>query len=66
MKREGSLASREARLVPAWYELHKDEFMNNTLAWDVSGNWDPTECIDICPDTVYEDSVKCVTDPLSA
>ena len=28
--------------------------MNNTLAWDISGNWDPTECIDICPDVIYQ------------
>ena len=27
--------------------------MNNTLAWDVKGNWDSTECIDICPDLIY-------------
>jgi len=33
--------------------------MNNTLAWDVSGNWDSTMCIDICPDLIYgQDSLK--------
>ena len=26
---KGSLASREARLVLAWYELHKDELLDN-------------------------------------
>ena len=26
---KGSLASREARLVLAWYELHKDELLEN-------------------------------------
>ena len=26
---KGSLASREARLVLAWYELHKDELFEN-------------------------------------
>ncbi|MCL2049123.1 MAG: DUF2442 domain-containing protein [Defluviitaleaceae bacterium] len=28
--------------------------MNNTLAWDMSGNWDSTECVDICPDLIYQ------------
>ena len=27
--------------------------MNDTLAWDVAGNGDPTACIDIDPDTLY-------------
>lgn len=31
--------------------------MNNTLAFDISGEFDPTNCIDICPDTLYEESV---------
>jgi len=33
--------------------------MNGTLAFDVSLVRDPCSCIDICPDTVYEDSVRC-------
>jgi len=32
--------------------------MNGTLAFDVSRVRDPYHCVDICPDTVYEDSVK--------
>ena len=28
--------------------------MNGTLAWDISGNWDETDCIDIDPFTIYE------------
>ncbi len=28
--------------------------MNDTLAWDVSGNRDNFMCIDIDPDTLYE------------
>ena len=32
--------------------------MNSTLAWDISRNRDPYNCIDICPDTVYEESVR--------
>ena len=37
----------------------KDVFMssctilNNTLAWDLSGKRDGSECIDIAPDTLY-------------
>ena len=34
--------------------INKCVIMNNTLAWDVSGNWDTTNCIDICPDLIYE------------
>lgn len=28
--------------------------MNDTLAWDIDGNWDNTTCLDIDPDTLYE------------
>ena len=27
--------------------------INNTLAWDIDGNHNPTTCIDIAPDTLY-------------
>ncbi|GAB6172880.1 hypothetical protein JCM15765_23580 [Paradesulfitobacterium aromaticivorans] len=27
--------------------------MNGTLAWDVSGHRDTSDCNDICPDTIY-------------
>ena len=40
--------------------------MNGTLAFDISLVRDPYLCIDICPDTIYEDSVKCSADILSA
>ena len=40
--------------------------MNGTLAFDVSRTRDPYSCIDICPDTVYEESIKCSSDILSA
>lgn len=40
--------------------------MNGTLAFDTSRVRDPYNCIDICPDTVYQDSVKCGEDILSA
>ncbi len=32
--------------------------MNGTLAWDISEKRDPYNCIDLCPDTVYQESVK--------
>ena len=38
--------------------------MNGTLAWDTSECRDPYNCIDICPDTVYQDSVRTQIDPL--
>ena len=40
--------------------------MNGTLAFDISLIRDPYTCIDICPDTVYGDSVKYGADVLSA
>lgn len=36
--------------------------LNDTVAWDVSGRYDPTTCIDIDPFVVYE--AKRVSDPL--
>ncbi len=40
--------------------------MNNTLAFDVAGDFDNCNCIDICPDTIYTDSVPCNHDILIA
>jgi len=40
--------------------------MNGTLAFDISLVRDPYSCIDICPDTVYKDSIKSKVDLLSA
>ena len=37
--------------------------LSNTVAWDMSGNFDPTKCIDIDPFTVYEG--QAVSDPLA-
>ncbi|MBF9017782.1 MULTISPECIES: DUF2442 domain-containing protein [unclassified Oceanispirochaeta] len=37
--------------------------LNNTLAWDLSGNFDPYNCLDIDPDSIYENA-KDVSDPL--
>lgn len=38
--------------------------MNGTLAWDVSGNFDVENCIDIDPDTIYN-TAQDVPDPFS-
>lgn len=38
--------------------------MNDAVAWDLSGCFDPSECIDIDPFTIAEYEV--VSDPLNA
>lgn len=38
--------------------------MNGTLAWDISGNFDEYNCLDIDPETIYINGVN-VEDPLS-
>lgn len=43
--------------------LKKCTVMNGTLAWDLSGKFDPTQCLDIDPETIYTDG-KSVSDPL--
>lgn len=40
--------------------MNRCMIMNDTLAWDVSGNRDETSCIDIAPDTLY--SLQSVVD----
>ena len=37
--------------------------MNDTLAWDIAGNGDPTACIDIDPETLY--ALDAIEDRLS-
>ncbi len=39
---------------------------NKTLAFDISEVRDNSNCIDICPDTLYEDSISVNVDILSA
>lgn len=34
--------------------MNRCTVMNDTLAWDISGKWDNTTCLDIDPDTLYE------------
>lgn len=43
--------------------IEKCTVMNGTLAWDLSGCYDPYTCIDIDPDTIYEEGLP-VKDPL--
>lgn len=38
--------------------------MNGTLAWDVNGNFDEYNCIDIDPETIYN-IAESVADPLA-
>ena len=37
-------------------QLFKDTLtvMNETVAWDINGNNDPSECIDIDPESIYK------------
>lgn len=44
--------------------LEKCTVMNNTLAWDLSGTFDPYNCIDIDPENIYKQA-KSVHDPLT-
>jgi len=44
--------------------INKCTVLNNTLAWDIDGNYDPYHCIDIDPVQIYE-KAKETSDPLS-
>ena len=41
------------RLKDKSFFIDNCKIMNDTLAWDLSGKNDPTECIDIDPDYLY-------------
>ena len=43
--------------------INRCGIMNDTLAWDIAGNGDPTACIDIDPDTLY--TLDAIEDRLS-
>lgn len=43
--------------------IGKCTVLNNTLAWDITGNYDPYNCIDIDPIQIYNNG-KDVKDPL--
>jgi len=72
-------SSGEVRLFDATFLLDKGVFkalkdkklfmesctvLNNTLAWDIAGNFDPYKCLDLDPEMLYEDSIK-TDDPLA-
>lgn len=40
--------------------MNRCMILNDTLAWDISGNRDEATCIDIAPDTLY--SLQAVVD----
>ncbi|MCL2694312.1 MAG: DUF2442 domain-containing protein [Oscillospiraceae bacterium] len=46
-----------ARLEDIDFFIDRCVVLNNTLAWDVKGNFDPCECIDVCPDVIYNNLV---------
>ena len=43
--------------------LNRCTILNDTLAWDISGDGDPTACIDIDPETLYK--LEAIEDRLS-
>ena len=51
-----------AALADPDFFLKRATVLNNTLAWDKSGYYDPTQCLDLDPDTLYAQSVD-VEDP---
>lgn len=44
--------------------LNKCTVMNGTLAWDLSGKFDPTNCIDMDPESIYMTAKDVAVDPL--
>jgi Protein of unknown function (DUF2442) len=44
--------------------LNKCTVMNGTLAWDLSGKFDPNQCIDMDPESIYLNSSDVLIDPL--
>lgn len=52
-----------AQLCDASFFVDRLTVMNGTIAWDATGNRDETDCIDLDPFTVYEESIT-VPDPL--
>ena len=53
-----------ARLADPDFFRDRLTVLNDTVAWDVSGHFDPTVCIDIDPFAVY--AAEAVSDPLEA
>ncbi len=51
-----------ARLEDVGFFIDRCTVLNGTLAWDISGHYDAAACIDIDPETLYNESVE-VDDP---
>ncbi len=51
------------KLVDKDFYFNRCTVLNGTLAWDVTGDFNPYECIDLDPDTLYLESIE-VPDPL--
>ena len=51
---KGSLAVWMAAFKEKDIFMDTCTILNDTLAWDISGNRDETSCIDIDPETLYE------------
>lgn len=54
-----------APLQEAGFFKERLTVLNDTLAWDMSGNMDPEKCIDIDPCELYE-TCAVIEDPLRA
>ncbi len=52
-----------SRLEDMDFFIDRCTVLNGTLAWDLSGAYDPAACIDIDPETLYAESAE-VEDPL--
>lgn len=50
-------------LVDIEFFIERCTVMNDTLAWDVAGNFDEHRCLDIDPETIYAEGLE-VADPL--
>lgn len=42
------------KLKDKTFFIKRCTILNNTLAWDITGNYDESNCIDICPDTLRD------------
>ena len=43
--------------------IRMSAILNRTFALDYTGQLDPVQCIDICPDVLYRESVPCEEAP---
>ena len=51
------------RLKDHSFFIQNCKIMNDTLAWDLTGKNDPSECIDIDPEYLY--GLDCAGDPIA-